>query len=386
MLRSLKLTQFKAFDDGVVPLQPFTVLIGPNGSGKTTLMEAIDVLGWLVTGTISEMLKEKGWEYGDLPHLRAATSEFSITATVELNNRLIVWEVGLGARRRPGISRERVTLLPNGTDHVEGDAEVLLERSGRRMSRTDKNGDTETIVQTLTSSWLSAVTDDDADRYPWLVRLANWARSIRAYFFLDPVKLRSPSRGKGFEIGVNGEQIASFLLRLQRRDRDAFARIQDRVRKHYPRLVELNPKSGKYGWTHLEVTEQWNGETARFNARQVSSGLLRLIAVAAMHELPQSPSVLLLDEIENGVHPHLLGGLVKMLHELVSARNTQVILATHSPITVNFCRPEDVILVTRRRGRPTCVPLDRTRKFEQLAEHFAIGELWYNVGEDALTQ
>lgn len=385
MLRSLKLDEFKAFSDGIVPLRPFTVLIGPNGAGKTTLMEAIDVLGWLVTGTISELMELKGWEYGDLPHLRATTSEFSITATVELEKRLLVWELGLGARRRPGISHERVTLLPQGSDNP-AEGQILLERRGRKMSRTDKDGETETIVQTLTSSWLSAVTDEDADRYPWLVRLANWARAIRGYFFLDPVKLRSPSRGKGIEIGVNGEQIASFLQRLQRRDRAAFTRVQERVRKHYPRLVEINPKAGQYGWTHLDVTEKWNGETARFNARQVSSGLLRLIAVAAMHELPNPASVLLLDEIENGVHPHLLGGFVKMVRELVSERKTQVILATHSPITVNFCKPEDVILITRRRGHPTCVSLDRTKGFEQLSEHFGLGELWYNVGEDALTK
>jgi predicted ATPase len=117
--------------------------------------------------------------------------------------------------------------------------------------------------------------------------------------------------------------------------------------------VELHPVRRGYGWTHLEVTERWNGETARFNARQVSDGLLRLIAVAAMHELPISPSVLLLDEVENGLHPQLLGGFVRMLQDLVRSKRgqTQIVLATHSPITVNFCEsPDDVILVTRGKG------------------------------------
>src|SRR5262249_31357126 len=151
---------------------------------------------------------------------------------------------------------------------------------------------------------------------------------------------------------------------------------------------ELVPKAEQYGWTHLDVTERWNGETATFNARQVSSGLLRLIAVAAMHELANRPTVLLLDEIENGVHPHLLEGFVRMLQEFVDEKKgTQVVLATHSPITVNFCKAEDVILVTRgAHGHPKCVPLAQTKGFDRLADQFGPGELWYNVGEDKLTQ
>jgi predicted ATPase len=389
MLRSLKIEGFKAYGDAVIALRPFTVLIGPNGAGKTTLMEAIDILNWLVTGTIAELMERKGWEYGDLPHLRAPTKAFSITATLWLRGRIVVWKLGLGARRRPGISHEKVTVFPEGADGTGDDGDVVMERTGRRMTRkSEKDSKSESLEQTLTSSWLSAVSDDDKKRFPWLVAVASWARAIRGYFFLDPLKLRAPSRiQQGDGIGVNGESLASFLFQLRRRDRAAFMRVQKRVQKHYPRLVELTPKAGKYGWTNLEVTERWNGETAQFNARQVSSGLLRLVTVAAMHELPERPSVLLLDEIENGVHPHLLGGFVKMLQELVAEGETQVILATHSPLTVNFCDPGDVILVTRgKHGHPTCVPLDRTKGFERLARHFGPGELWYNVGEDALTR
>jgi predicted ATPase len=362
-------------------------LIGPNGAGKTTLMEAIDILNWLVVGSISGLMDVKGWEYSDLPHLRSATKAFSITATLRLRKRVVVWELGLGARRRPGISRERVTVFPKGSDATGDDGEIVLERGGRHMERTDQDGVTEKITQTLTSSWLSAVDDDDEKRFPDLVAVATWARAIRGYFFLDPLKLRSSSRGDGQELGVNGENLASFLYRLHKKDRTAFNRVQERVKRHYPRLVEIIPKAEQYGWTHLDVTERWNGETATFNARQVSSGLLRLITVAAMHELPNPPTVLLLDEIENGVHPHLLEGFVKMLQELVAKGATQVILATHSPITVNFCKAEDVILVTRGdHGHPTCVALAATKGFDRLAEQFGPGELWYNVGEEKLTR
>lgn len=393
MLRKLALDGFKAYGHAEVDLRPFTVLIGPNGAGKTTIMEAIDVLGRMVTGSIKDLLEVKGWEYGDLPHLRAATSEFALTATLGFDDEVLIWKLGLGTRRRPGISNEAVLKVPPpaaGADARSRSVRELLRRKGRHMERTDVNGTSETVTQTLTSSWLNTIGEEDRVRFPELHRIATWARGIRGYFFLDPLRLRRPSHGEGHEIGVNGETLAPFLARLRDRDRAAFNRIEDRVRKHYPKLVELHPMRRGQGWTDLEVTERWNGETARFNARQVSDGLLRLVAVAAMHELPTVPSVLLLDEVENGLHPHLLGGFVKMLQDLVKERAgaTQVILTTHSPITVNFCESaDDVILVTRGKGGvPRCRSLSKTHGFEKLREHFDLGELWYNVGEKELTK
>jgi len=198
MPRRLWLKGFKAFEDGDVPLRPFTVLIGPNGAGKTTIMEAIDVLGRLVTGSIKDLLEVKGWEYGDLPHLRAASSEFSIATEHVLGEQRLTWSVALGARRRPGISSERVVMsVPVPGDPAVRLLRELLEHRGRRMSRVDLKGEAESITQTLTSSWLSAISSEDAARFPLLLRLATWARGIRGYFFLDPIRLRSPSRGQG---------------------------------------------------------------------------------------------------------------------------------------------------------------------------------------------
>lgn len=389
MLRSLYLEGFKAYEGVELPLRPFTVLIGQNGAGKTTILEAIDVLGRLVRGTINDLLESKSWEYGDLPHLRAATKPFGVVATLALGRFDLQWGLRLGAKRRPGIHDEYVIPPEDPRQRTRGmPSRLWLWRDGSEMMRRPARERDETILQTLQSSWLSAIDKDNKRRFPELFAVASWARGIRGYFFLDPSKLGSPSRGEGEEFGVDGESVVPFLARLKDRDRAAFERVQRRVRKHYPHLVELHPIRRDHGWTHLEVTERWNGETARYNARQVSDGLLRIIAVAAMYELPNIPSVLLLDEIENGLHPQLLGGFVRMLQELVRSRKgqTQIVLTTHSPLTVNYCEsPEDVILVARGRGgHPTCTPLSKTRGFDKLRAHFDLGELWYNVGEQAL--
>jgi predicted ATPase len=392
MIRRLWIESFKAFSDGSsrqapgIGLQPFTVLAGPNGSGKSTILQAIDTLGWLSRSTIKEMLDAHRWEYADLAHLRAERAQPSLRAEIDLPDApRVEWELTLGPRRTPGVAREFIR-----RDHGDGRRAIIL-RNGRHLVQVPEPeglGEEKTTLS-LPSSWLSTIDlAEDRDRFPTLVALARWARRIRAYYFLDPVALRAPSRVAGEEhdeLGLHGENLASFLGRIKSRPKD-FARLIERVRAHYPRLVDIHVRRKSYGWTHVEITEKWNGEQATFSARQVSDGLLRLIAVGAMHEMREAPSVLLLDEIENGLHPRLLGGLVSMLEELTQSGLTQIVATTHSPITLNYVSsPEGVLLVTRGKGGGVRVtPMNEAKGFPDLREHFELGELWYNAGEERL--
>ena len=389
MIRELSIQHFKAFAaDGPgargIPLQPFTVLVGPNGAGKSTILQAIDMLGWLSNGSLRNMLDAHQWSYSDLRH-QHNRAIMSVHAEIALPGANVRWSVELGQREADGVQEELIEKrngAPNG---------FVVERHGRQVERvSERTGKEDTIAFTeRSSSWLSTVDPkEDLSDYPTVVALSSWAKRIRAYYFLDPVKLRAPSREKDAkldELGLHGENLASFLARIKTRPKD-FARLLERARAHYPRLIDIHPKRTSYGWTHVEITEEWNGERARFNARQVSDGLLRLIAVAAMHELRAPPSVLLLDEIENGLHPRLLGGFVGMLEDLARGGQTQVIVATHSPITLNYVSaPESVLLVTRGHGGGVRVtPLRETKGFAGLREHFELGELWYNAGEERL--
>ena len=85
--------------------------------------------------------------------------------------------------------------------------------------------------------------------------------------------------------------------------------------------------------------------------------------------------MLLIDEIENGLHPRLLGGLVGMLEDLTKSGLTQVVATTHSPITLNYVSsPESVLLVTRAKGGGVQVtPMNEARGFPALREHFEPG-------------
>jgi len=391
MLRALQIRSLKAFGDpakGTKPARietpPLTVLVGPNGAGKSTILQALDILGSLVRGNINQLLDAHGWDYADLPHLLSSKQTITLEVEVEVGGSVIEWSLTLGTRRRAGVAAERVRA--RGVADV--DWRTLLERDGRRVKllRESTGGPISPPPMTLTQSWLGtldASAKEDVASFPGLLALKAWAERIRPFWSLDPALLRSPSRTPATHVGPRGGDLATFLFRLERRDKKRFAAFVKRVARHYPRLVTNESKGSNYGWKHLTITERWNGEQASFNAKQVSDGLLRLLAVASIPDWEEVPSLVLLDEVENGLHPRLIGGIASLLQEI--SASTQVIATTHSPITLNYIPAASTRLVTRgKSGSVQITPLTETKGFDELRAHFEPGELWYNVGEERL--
>ena len=80
----------------------------------------------------------------------------------------------------------------------------------------------------------------------------------------------------------------------------------------------------------LEIKEAFNGHQIATEARHVSDGMLRLIAILA--ELQSDHRFVLFDEIENGINPEL----VEFVIDSLTTTSKQVLVTTHSPMIVSF--------------------------------------------------
>lgn len=379
--RRLVIDDFKAYRSASVELEPLTLILGPNGTGKTSVLQAFELMASLVEATIRTVLEQREWEYTDLSHLRSPTKQFGFE--VELADSLanpeetLCWKIRLGHKRGPGVASEHITI---------GD-EVLLARTWRDMRRLNRSTDEmERITQTLTQSWLSAVTVEDANRFPELLAVADWARHVAGYIELQPAELRTASRRTDEGIGRDGGRLAGFLAFLSAKHPDRFDAAIAAVRAVYPRLERVEMKSARAGWYRLAITERWGNKELTFNAQQVSDGLLRLLAIAALAWSPTPPSLIMFDEIENGLHPHLLGAVIGLLQS-VADRGTQVVATTHSPVALNYVKSADQVLIASRNnktGEATLTPLSHSRAYQRVADVMDPGEAWFNLGEERL--
>jgi predicted ATPase len=374
VLRTLQVDGFKAFGElkakralrsTELSLGALTVLCGENGAGKTTILQALGVMGALVRGNIGQMLEEHGWDYEDLPHGGSSKRELTFQAELELGGQLIEWRICLGPSEEPGIASERVRAR---ADEEGSTWRTLLDRVGRQVKILNEATGQETTppLITLPQSWLSTLeptSKEDATAYPALTALSDWATRIRVF--------------------RHGEELSDLLFSLKREHPKRWKALERRVAELYPKLARVKPKSAPHGWKYLAVTERWNGKKQTIHARQASGGLLRLLAVASIPEWESPPSMVLLDEMESGVHPRLLGRLAELLTDI--SETTQVLTTTYSPLALDHVPAGDTRLVTRSRsGAIRITRLTDTRGYDSRREQLEPGQLWYHTGEEEL--
>ena len=105
----------------------------------------------------------------------------------------------------------------------------------------------------------------------------------------------------------------------------------------------------------------------------------------------KTPGLLLLEAPENGLHPFLLKLVIDLLRKIstgeVGNRKRQVIVTTHSPLLLNYAKPEEVRIFLRDQERGTQVrSLTDAPDIDKLLKEFAVGELWYLLGEEKLLE
>ena len=183
----------------------------------------------------------------------------------------------------------------------------------------------EAIPFTYQGSILSQLVDSQLS--PELHILRDRLRNIRSLELLSPHLMRQKARGNAEDIGFGGEKLSSFVSTIKGEARSELIRL---LKAFYPRLIDLKASSTKGGWKRLAIVEDFNGKQIETEARHINDGLLRILAILAQSRTERS--LLVFDEIENGVNQELVEKLVKML----LASGQQMIVTTHSPLILNY--------------------------------------------------
>lgn len=118
-------------------------------------------------------------------------------------------------------------------------------------------------------------------------------------------------------------------------------------------------------------------------AQTVSEGTMLLLGLLTVLLGPDAPDVLLIDDIEHGLHPLAQKQLLETLHQIMDRFPDLQILATaHSPYLLDGLKPEQVRMMTiGEDGYSVCGKLTDHPDFEKWKDEMAPGELWSLFGE-----
>ncbi len=330
MIETLSLRNFKVLREVDLKLQPFTLIVGPNASGKSSVLEALDYFGH--RGSLSG----ENQRVPEAVCSRAAHGQMGMAVTGSAE----------------GVPFDVVVMLKNGLFNFSG---------------ISGEGPT-------------------ASSFPALIR----STVIPVILRLDVQKLAAPSYSKSVELSLppDGEGLSSVLAGLQLEQLGGFNKIVDRLKIVVPGVQNVRIKQALVGErVGFELRFDMTG-AEDLPAWAISEGTLLTLGLLTLLGLPDAPKLVLIDELEHGLHPKALKDLVQQLRRLQEeSPDLQILATSHSPYLLDHFRAEEILLTSLdEEGYAVIKPLTDHPEYERWKDLMAPGEFWSTVGESWITE
>ncbi|MEX1366470.1 MAG: ATP-binding protein [Nannocystaceae bacterium] len=367
MLTRLHVRGYKALRDVSITFEPLTVIVGPNGCGKTSVLEALATVRTYAAG---------------------GSQTSSIT-------RHPFSEIVSGGPDQP--EEIEITSWADPGPGKWEPSEIGVEL--RYLAGQQDAGLGSVVVRPLDP----LVNPDALDAgFDGIRRLILGSDAVaRSSYLPEPVP-RMKDDGTG---------VATVLSWLQGERDDRFAEIEQRLRQFVPEVRRIrtrrvpiralesadvkvgqdddgNDVFEKRSYQREEIGHQVviDYEHAQgVAAPHASEGTLLLLGLlTAIHT--SEASVLLLDDIERGLHPKSQQQLVGYLQELTK-QGTQIIATSHSPYLLLHLEYEQVRAMTLDGAAGSRIgKLSEHPQFEQWKEEMTPSEFWTVFGEEWLRE
>jgi predicted ATPase len=202
---------------------------------------------------------------------------------------------------------------------------------------------------------------------------------------LEPARMGLPASRTRSDAAIRllhtGDNLAEYLRGLREVPGEgalAFEGLVDalRVILPYARDLDVDQREGFEREIALRLTEG----SFTVPGWMLSTGTLRLVALLALLRHPRPPSLLCVEEIENGLDPRTVHLVVRELLRAADSGRTQIMVTTHSPYLLDLVPLESLVLVARDGGEPP--RFDRPNDHEEVrewAKRFTLGNL-YTMG------
>lgn len=328
MIRSIHIDNFKALNDFTIELKPFTVLIGDNSVGKSTVLQAIAFLKYCCIFDIGAFIAERGIPAEELTSKLSSKKTISFSIELELLEKKIVWELSIVRMKDQFELRQEKVL--------SGDKTLLLYRNNGTSYRINaETGEKDPIMEGTYTCSIIRFTDiwKQEKIYPELVALKKFFGGIETMDLLSPVSMKRNSKGSTKSIGTGGEKLGAFVKSLSLAER---MELVEDVKRFFSPFRSIVPKTKQYGWIHLETKEMYADKSVDISAANVSDGMMRIIALCTLRQMKNESSMILLDEIEDGVNNEHFETLVDLLRAITEGKHIQLLATSHNTSLLDY--------------------------------------------------
>ena len=369
MLENVKLHNFKShqytelnFDNSRLH-----ALVGQNSSGKTSVLQALHYLSRLANSSF-----DKIFQHEIAPQFITTIGQDNMSVTASgfwKNPNRNDWEASYGWR-----------------------VDVNYGWEFRASWKADKNPE---YRQVISDTSLMTTEEPIQQSLRNAVHLKLVASNLAKAAYSDAITPR---------VEFDGSGLAPTLDYLRDDAPDEFQSLKERLKRIVPsvcevgvrrakvmvnrqRLIEVGGKSIPY-----EESQEMTGQEVvldmntgkRIPAHAISEGTMLALGLLTVLMNPNQPNLVLLDDVEQGLHPKAQRDLIAVFKEILQDNpNLQIIFSTHSPYIVDELIPSQVhVLSNDNSGVTRCKRLDEHPDVEWAKQTLTTGEFWDSVGED----
>ena len=352
MLKSIYLHNFKSFAEAELPLEQFTLMIGSNASGKSNALEALWILSQLATGrALSVILDGERRSDGRVRGGSAACPRVPFQS----------FELGCIYQAEKYELEYRITIRV-----YDG---VAVERESLKRITKDKNIIVfETVDERSAGDILVQYLSDKYDEY-WLRSVCERNASVLSQLHGQMLKDNGVLMSTGYDILLLRETLNNvFLFQPEPWRMRDYVRISERelrffgenlsavlydlcVKQHHAKdildVIEDLPDNGIEAITFIKTDvgdvmlalRELSG-SGRMDARQLSDGTLRCLAIlAAVYSEPEG-SMIVVEELDNGIHPSCIAKLLRASQQIAAERHLMLVVTTHNPAVMDAVGPD----------------------------------------------
>jgi predicted ATPase len=367
-------------------LNGFQVLVGPNASGKSTFLDVVAFLGDLLrdgpeaavlkrSSRIEELVwKQEGSRFelavelvipkpqGDVAKQHSICRYEVAVGTDEESDQVRVLAETLWLHQRSHRTpKPQRSLFPQEPDAPKtilfGSAKTPLGWRTVVKKVQDSGND---YFKSETTDWNNsfrigptkaalANLPEDATKFPD----ATWAKRFLMEgihtLALNSATMRRPSGpGMGRVFRPDGSNLPYLIKRLRKTDQHRFEAWIEHLRTAFPNLSTIKVRERPED-RHLYLTIA-DKLGMRVPSWLVSDGTLRLLALTLLAYIQQPGVAYLIEEPENGIHPL---AVQTVFQSLSSAYESQVLVASHSPVFLSLAESNQILCFSRTAGGAT---------------------------------
>lgn len=432
MLESIWIENFKSYKTGqTLPLAPITLMIGANASGKSNAIEAFRFLSWFAGGEKLSTIKNRindsekifrgeirdlfckddnifglgaslskdlidnfeNWnfsiELNNFENLKVKSEELILR-----NNQKKFFEISENSNAfKPLFSLNPATLIANEFISQNKLFIPKFQRNGILIDELSSNVDSDSsvlkIVDNIVDEQLKPyLQDKDNINYSDAIMLNIDFLLMRGIFsvfvsFYDfvPSNMRKES-SISRQLRQNGQNLSGVLYKLWD---DEEIDYKSDILKFISSLPEQDFKSLKFYKDHrdrveLALVENFGGKEQEWGTELLSDGTLRVLGIAAAILSAPSSSIIIIEEIDNGIHPSRAKYLLETMFYFAEKKNLKLLLSTHNPALMDALPDQalgDVVFAYRdpKEGDSRLVRLSDLDDYVGLVSQGPLGEL-----------